>query len=173
MFLPPFAFRYEHDRQLLVGNAKCTVESAVSLTALTHQLEYRLTLEQWSDHPLKSTPGSTRDKAKLLRGLAAQGDPLALELFIDQARALGIGLLSVNYVGDYDLLVIGGGVCDLTPEVKEQYRTIAQQAYREFALDGFRDLDRFEFSVCGDEAPVIGALAHAYLSSERRDALGM
>lgn len=168
LFLPPFAFRHEHDRQLLVGNAKCTVESAVSLTALTHQLEYRLTLEQWSDHPLKSAPGPTRDKAKQLRGLAAQRDPLALELFSDQARALGIGLLSVNYVGDYDLLVIGGGVCDLTPGVRDQYRTIAQQAYCEFALDGFRNLDRFEFSVCGDEAPVIGALAHAYLNAPTR-----
>ncbi|MBI2479789.1 MAG: ROK family protein [Planctomycetia bacterium] len=168
ILLPPYAFRYEHDRQLLVGNAKCTVESAVSLTALTHQLEYRLTFEQWRDHPLKSAPGSMRDKAKQLRGLASQKDPLALELFSDQARALGIGLLSANYLGDYDLLVIGGGVCDLAPEIREQYRTTAEQAYREFALDGFRNLERFEFSVCGDEAPVIGALAHAYLSASPR-----
>jgi len=164
IFLPPYAFRYEHDRQLLVGNAKCTVESAVSLTALTHQLEYRLTLDQWREHPLNSAAGTTRDKAKQLRALAAQGDPLALELFGDQARALGIGLLSVNYLGDYDLLVIGGGVCDLATETREQYRATAEQAYCEFALDGFRNLDRFEFSVCGDEAPVIGALAHAYLT---------
>ncbi|MCA9122562.1 MAG: ROK family protein [Planctomycetaceae bacterium] len=168
ILLPPYAFRYEHDRQLVVGNAKCTVESAVSLTALTHQLDYRLTLDQWSDHPLNSAPGSTRDKAKQLRGLASQGDPLALELFSDQARALGIGLLSANYLGDYDILVIGGGVCDLSPEVREQYRTTAEAAYREFALDGFRNLDRFEFSVCGDEAPVIGSLANAYLNATPR-----
>ncbi len=167
MFLPPYAFRYEHDRNLLVGNAMCTVESAVSLTALSHQLDYRLTLEQYRDHPLNSAPGSTRDKAKQLRGLVAQRDPLALELFNDQARALGIGLLGVNYLGDYELLVIGGGVCDLATEAREQYRATAEQAYREFALDGFRNLDRFEFSVCGDEAPVIGALAHAYQSSRR------
>jgi predicted NBD/HSP70 family sugar kinase len=163
IFLPPYAFRYEHDQKLLVGNARCTLESAVSLTALTHQLAYRLTLEPWLDHPLNSASGSTRDKAKQLRALAAQGDALALELFHDQARALGIGLLSVNYLGDFDLVVIGGGVCDLKAEVREQYRISAEQAYREFALDGFRNLDRFEFSVCGDESPVIGALAHAYL----------
>ena len=113
IFLPPYAFRYEHDQQLIVGNAQCTVESAVSLTSLAHQLEYRLSLEQWGDHPLRSVPGSTRYKALQLRGLAAQGDLLALELFSDQARALGIGLLSLDYVGNYDLLVIGGGVCDL------------------------------------------------------------
>lgn len=166
IFLPPYAFRYEHDQELLVGNAKCTVESAVSLTALTHQLEYRLSLEQWRDHPLNALSGSARDKAKQLRELAAQADPLALELFGDQARALGISLLSVNYLGDYDLLVIGGGVCDLAPQVRNQYRAQIEQAYQEFALDGFRSFKRFEFSVCGDEAPVIGALALAYSAAD-------
>ncbi|MFC1758741.1 ROK family protein [Planctomycetota bacterium] len=162
IFLPPFAFRYEHHQQLKVGNAYCTLESAVSLTALTHQLEYRLSLDQWHDHPLNATPSPIRDKAKQLRELAASGDLLALELFSDQARALGIGLLSLHYIGNYDLLVIGGGVCDLVPEVRDQYIANVQQAYQDFALDGFRDLGRIEFSACGDESPVIGALAHAY-----------
>ena len=133
-----------------------------------HQLEYRLSLRQWREHPLRSLPHSARDKAKQLRALAAQGDALALELFHDQARALGIGLLAVNYLGDYDLLVIGGGVCDLIPRVREQYRINAEQAYREFALDGFRNLDHFELSVCGDESPVIGALAYAYSNAALR-----
>lgn len=167
LFLPDYAFRYEHDRRLLVGNAESTIESAVSLTGLTHQLDYRLSLDQWAGHPLNSKPGSTRDKAKQLRDLAAEGDALALELFTDQARALGIGLLSVNYVGDYDLLVIGGGVCDLVPDVREQYRKTAQEAYSRYCLDGFRNVDKFEFSVCGDNAPVIGALACAYSKTPR------
>jgi predicted NBD/HSP70 family sugar kinase len=91
----------------------------------------------------------------------ARRDPLAQELFDDQARALGIALLCVNYLGDYDRLVIGGGVCDLVPTVRERYRDLAEAEYRRHALDGFRNLDRFEFSVCGDDAPVIGALATA------------
>ena len=166
IFLPPYAFRYAHDQQLQVGNAKCTVESAVSLTGLAHQLEYRLTLDQWQDHPLHAAQVSARVKATRLRELAAEGDPLALELFNDQARALGIGLLSINYLGNYDLLVIGGGVCDLVPEVREQYRKSVEQAYQEFALDGFRGAGRFEFSACGDESPVMGALAHAYSQAD-------
>jgi predicted NBD/HSP70 family sugar kinase len=157
--LPPHAFRYEHDRQLLVGNAYCTAESAISLTALTHQLEHRLSLECWRGHCLAADSGSTRDKAKKLRGLAAAGDPLAVELFEDQARALGIALLNVNYLGDYDLLVIGGGVCDLSPAMRERYRQWAEESYRQSALDGFKNLAGFEFSLCGDNAPVIGALA--------------
>ncbi|MEN0110785.1 MAG: ROK family protein [Planctomycetota bacterium] len=95
------------------------------------------------------------------RVAAADSDALAGQLFNDQAKALGIALLSTNYLGDYDRLVIGGGVCDLAPAVRDRYRETAEASYHEHALDGFRNLDRLEFSVCGDEAPVIGALAWA------------
>ncbi|MEN0110787.1 MAG: ROK family protein, partial [Planctomycetota bacterium] len=161
ILLPHYAFRHEHDRQLRVGNALCAAESAISLTALTHQLGHRLTLDEWSDHPLNAADGTTKDKATRLRELAADGDALAGQLFDDQAKALGIALLSTNYLGDYDRLVIGGGVCDLAPAVRDRYRETAEASYHEHALDGFRNLDRLEFSVCGDEAPVIGALAWA------------
>lgn len=167
LLLPEFAFRYDHDRTLQVGNTTCTVESAVSLTALTHQLGYRLSLDEWASHPLNETKQgeaeeSTRDKAKRLRELAGAGDELALELFDDQAKALGIALLDINYLGDYDLLVIGGGVCDLAPSVRDRYKATAEDSYRQHALDGFRNLEGFEFSACGDAAPVVGALANAY-----------
>ena len=162
VLLPEFAFRHEHDRQLVVGNTKATIESAVSLTGLTHQLEYRLSLPDWKDHTLNQQSGSFKDKAKQLRNLADDNDALALELFDDQAKALGIGLLSINYLGDYDLVVIGGGVCDLSDGVRERYRKTAEDAYRAYCLDGFKNLTQFEFSACGDDAPVMGALAHAY-----------
>ena len=162
MMLPASVFRYEHDRQLKVGNAYCTAESAVSLTALTHQLAYRLTLEQWRDHPLNHQGSSVREKAKQLRELAAAGDPLAQELLDDQARALGVTLLTLNYIGDYDLLVIGGGVCDISPALRERYLSVAKQTYDEHALDGFRGSANLSFSLCGDQAGVIGALVYAY-----------
>jgi predicted NBD/HSP70 family sugar kinase len=161
ILLPEYAFRYEHDRQLLKGNAYATAESAVSLSGLAHQLEYRLGLPAWKSHPLNQLSGTIREKAGRLRELVAAGDPLAQELFDDQARALGITLLCVNYLGDYDRLVIGGGVCGLTAPVRERYGRLAEEEYRRHALDGFRNLDRLEFSVCGDEAPVVGALAWA------------
>ncbi len=161
ILLPEFAFRHAHDRKLKVGNTYAAAESAISLTALAHQLEYRLSLDEWKDNPLNSAEGTIKDKAKRLRELAADGDALATQLFDDQARALGITLLNANYLGDYDRLVIGGGVCDLAPDVRDRYKKIAEEAYHEYALDGFRNLDRLEFSVCGDSAPVIGALAWA------------
>ncbi len=165
--LPDYAFRHEYDRQLKVGNAFATAESAVSLTSLTHQLGYRLTLEQWREHPLNSQPGSVKDKAKSLRELAAQGDELAMELFLDQANALGIALLSADYLGDFDLIVIGGGVCGLSAEVRARYRQSAEDAYNRHALDAFKNSKHIEFSVCGDNAPVIGSLAHVYFQSMR------
>jgi predicted NBD/HSP70 family sugar kinase len=161
ILLPEYAFRYEHDRKLIKGNAYATAESAVSLSGLAHQLEYRLGLPEWAEHSLNKIEGTTREKAKQLRELVDAGDPLAQQLFDDQARALGITLLSVNYLGDYDRLVIGGGVCALSEAVRERYRRLAEEEYRKHALDGFRNLDRLEFSVCGDDAPVVGALAWA------------
>lgn len=162
LMLPAEAFRYEHDRRLKVGNAYNTSESAISLTALTHQLGYRLTLDKWREHPLNREQCSDREKAKRLREFAADGDDLALELFDDQANALGIALLMINYIGDYDLLVVGGGVCDLTVDLRRRYIEIAEKAYYEHALDGFRDYAGLTFSVCGDQASVIGSLVHAY-----------
>jgi len=161
ILLPHYAFRHEHDRQLLKGNAYATAESAVSLSGLAHQLQYRLTLPEWASHPLNKSEDTIRQKAGRLRELVAAGDPLAQELFDDQARALGITLLSTNYLGDYDRLVIGGGVCELSAPVRDRYRRLAEEEYHRYALDGFRNLDRLEFSVCGDEAPVVGALAWA------------
>jgi glucokinase len=162
LLLPQDAFRYEHDRKNKVGNAYCCAESAISLTALTYQLGYRLTLDQYRNHPLNSHPGTMKDKAKTLRQLSAQGDPLAVELLDDQAKALGIVMLMVNYIGDYDLLVVGGGVCDMSDQMRDRYLKIAEQSYFDHALDGFRNLKGLAFSICGDEASVLGALRYAY-----------
>ncbi len=160
--LPQHAFRYEYDRQMKVGNTVAAAESAVSLSALTRQLEYRLGLPQWREHPLAKSNESAREKAKRLREFAAADDPLALELLDDQARALGMVMLMVNYIGDYDRLIIGGGVCDMAPAVRERYRRVAEASYHEHALDGFRDYSGLAYSICGDQASVIGALYAAY-----------
>jgi len=159
--LPAEVFRYPQDQELRVGNAMCTVESAVSLTALTHQLAYRLQLEKWESHCLHQVPGTAKDRAKQLRELAASGDELALELFDDQATALGVALLAIQYLGDYDALVIGGGVCDLAPHVRDRYLAKVKESFYQRALDGFRSFENMTFSHCGDQSSVIGAYVDA------------
>ncbi|MCM2369326.1 ROK family protein [Aporhodopirellula aestuarii] len=161
IMLPVDVFRYQHDQELQVGNAFSTVESAVSLTALTHQLAYRLELDQWKKHSLHQVDGTAKDRAKRLRELAADGDELALELFDDQATALGVALLMIQYIGDFDDLVIGGGVCDLAPNVRDRYLAKVKKAFYQRALDGFRSFDAISFSHCGDQASVIGAYVDA------------
>lgn len=161
LMLPEDAFRYSNDRRLMVGNSLSTVESAVSLTSLTHQLAYRLTLDEWKDHSLHQVDGTDKDRAKRLRELAAGGDALAMELFDDQAKALGIALLMIQYIGDYDLLVVGGGVCDLSDDVRDRYLRLAKESFYQHSLDGFRDFGEIEFSRCRDQASVIGAYVDA------------
>lgn len=162
LLLPNHAFRYEHDRQFKVGNTLASAESAISLSALTHQLQYRLGLPQWKDHPLNHSTGTMREKAKLLRKYAADEDALAIELLDDQANALGMVLLMVNYVGDYDMLIIGGGVTEMATKIRQRYLQRAKESYYTHALDGFRGLCEIDFSICGDSASVIGSLANAY-----------
>ena len=162
LLLPHHAFRYEHDRKNKVGNTVVSAESAISLSALTYQLQYRLGLPQWKDHPLNQFQGTAKDKAKQLRQYAAAEDPLAVELLDDQANALGMVLLMVNYVGDYDLLIIGGGITEMVPKMRQRYLENAMASYHAHALDGFRGLCTIDFSICGDAASVIGSLANAY-----------
>lgn len=162
ILLPSHAFRHDHDRRFKVGNTFVAAESAISLSALTHQLQHRLTLPQWKNHPLALLDAPAKEKAKKLRQFAAAEDELAIELLDDQANALGMVMLMVNYVGDYDLLVIGGGICDMATKTRNRYLEIVNQSYDVHALDGFRGLCPITYSVCGDTASVIGALANAY-----------
>ncbi len=162
LLLPEHAFRYEHDRRFQVGNTVSAAESAVSLSALAYQLDYRLSLPEWKSHPLNDSDDSAKEKAKRLRELAAAEDPLALELLDDQARALGMVLLMVNYIGDHDMQVIGGGICEMTPALRTRYLDLARKSYHDHALDGFRDHYQIEYSICGDNASVLGALESAY-----------
>src|SRR5690606_18834582 len=119
------------------------------------------------NHPLHAVAGPFKDRAKHLRELSAAGDALATELFEDQATALGIALLMIQYIGDYDELVIGGGVCDLSPQVRDQYLATVKRAFYERALDGCRHVDSISFSHCGAQASVIGAYVDALAQGAR------
>jgi predicted NBD/HSP70 family sugar kinase len=53
--------------------------------------------------------GDVRQAAKLVRGLAENGDPMCREIFRVQAHALGLFLDVMINVFDPDALIIGGG----------------------------------------------------------------
>lgn len=59
--------------------------------------------------------------AKLVRGLAEQGDPLCRDIFRVQAHALGLFFDEMINVFDPDALVVGGGAVETGPEFRRWF----------------------------------------------------
>jgi predicted NBD/HSP70 family sugar kinase len=97
-----------------VGDA----ESVASLTAIAHHLlPYWLT--RFPGHELADRPVS--EAAKLVRGFAEYGDPMARAIFAQQAMAIGRLFTIVSNVTDPDAYFIGGGVVETTPELRSWF----------------------------------------------------
>lgn len=81
-------------------------------------------LPRYPDHSLNVSTLSAKEKALSLRGLAQQGDPLALEIFDLQARAMGLALATGCMAFDPSHVIIGGGLMDkeaTTPDFRKRY----------------------------------------------------
>lgn len=98
----------------LIGDA----ESVASLTAIElNLLPYWLT--RFPDHEL-ATVGAGK-AAKLVRGYAENGDPLALKIFEQQATALGrLFTIAANFT-DPNAYFLGGGVVQAAPHFREWF----------------------------------------------------
>jgi len=88
-------------------------ESVASLTGIERNLlPYWLT--RFPDHELAKAE-SISAAAKLVRGYADGGDPLALEIFSQQAMALGrLFTIAANFI-DPSAYFVGGGVVEASP----------------------------------------------------------
>jgi glucokinase len=98
----------------LIGDA----ESVASLTGIElNLLPYWLT--RFPDHEL-ATVGAGK-AAKLVRGYAENGDPLALKIFEQQATALGrLFTIAANFT-DPNAYFLGGGVVQAAPHFREWF----------------------------------------------------
>jgi Transcriptional regulator/sugar kinase len=98
----------------LIGDA----ESVASLTGIElNLLPYWLT--RFPDHEL-ATLGAGK-AAKLVRGYAENGDPLALKIFEQQATALGrLFTIAANFT-DPNAYFLGGGVVHAAPHFREWF----------------------------------------------------
>jgi glucokinase len=94
------------------------LESICSLTAIEHVLLPAL-LPKYPDHRLREAP-TTREAAKRVRALAQAGDPMSLQIFSIQARALGFFFDQMVNTFDPDALIIGGGLVE-TSEASQQW----------------------------------------------------
>ncbi|MGF1633932.1 MAG: ROK family protein [Phycisphaerae bacterium] len=133
-------------------------EVYTSLSGLPALLTERL--ERHPDHPLASSPASPKDKALSLRGLAQQGDELAMELFDFQARALGICAATCAMAFDPKFFVIGGGLMDpesTSEAFRKRYLDTLTAAAMQYAWPSQRDKIHFVPAALGELSQAIGA----------------
>jgi predicted NBD/HSP70 family sugar kinase len=86
------------------------LEAVCSLTAIEKSL-LPYFLARNPEHKLAKL-GDMRKAAKLVRGMAEAGDPLCLDVFRVQARALGLFFDEMVNTFDPDALIVGGGAIE-------------------------------------------------------------
>jgi glucokinase len=134
------------------------VEIYTTLAGLPYLLAEWLT--RHPDHSLARSPLGPKERALALRGLAQKGDPLALDIFDFQARALGLHVAGLTLAFDPLFVVIGGGLMD--PEATtETFRERYLRIVRETAIPNLFATQRARLSIVpaalGDLSQAIGA----------------
>jgi predicted NBD/HSP70 family sugar kinase len=95
------------------------LESMCSLTAIENTL-LPFFLAKYSDHQLGKM-GDIHKAAKLVRGLAENGDPMCQDIFRVQARALGFFFDEMVNTFDPDALIVGGGAVETSEEFQRWF----------------------------------------------------
>jgi glucokinase len=141
------------------------VEVYTTLSGLPYLLADRL--EHYPDHELARSPLDARHRALALRGLAQKGDPLAVELFDFQARALGFHVATLAMALDPRFVVIGGGLMDpesTTEAFRERYLRIIRETADSYLWPAQRSSLRVLPAALGDLSQAIGAALVALYS---------
>ena len=94
------------------------LESLCSLTAIEKNI-LPYFLPQYSTHELAKL--DLHQAAKLVRGLADQGDPLCTEVFRVQAHALGLFFDEMMNTFDPDAFIVGGGALETSKEFQRWF----------------------------------------------------
>ena len=77
-------------------------------------------LTRYPDHPLAAEP-SIAAAAKLVRGYGERGDEMALQIFEQQAMAIGrMFTIAANFT-DPDAYFVGGGVIEAAPHFRDWF----------------------------------------------------
>ncbi len=148
------------------GRQGC-LEASVSLVALRRQLQIKLSLVKYADHPLNQEDTSIEEKAFQLRDYAAKGDVLALELFQKQANILGYALGDQVSELDPGLIVIGGGLAEASfrdwymSAVEEGFRGRAAPFYQKSPIPPYEPTTTFEWAIGGDASAAFGVARKA------------
>ena len=105
------------------------IEPYTTISGLPQLLEEFL--PKHPTHPFHTSTAPLKEKVLSLRTLAQKGDPLAVDIFNFQAKALGLHMASLLVAVDAEYVVIGGGLIDpeaTTPEFRERYLRIIRES---------------------------------------------
>jgi predicted NBD/HSP70 family sugar kinase len=141
-------------------------ESVASLTGIEKNL-LPYWLSRFPDHDLHRAE-SLNKAAKLIRGYGERGDPMALEIFKQQAMALGrLFTIAANFT-DPDAYFVGGGVVEAAPAFRDwflgqvrEHTVLRDEQVRVAAFALVPDLD-----MAGARGAAVGALSAVHAAPE-------
>jgi len=134
------------------------VEAYTTISGLPQLLAEKLL--KYPGHELTYSSATPKEKALSLRGRAQKGDPLALEIFDFQARAMGLHVANLALALDPGIVVIGGGLMDLettTPEFRKRYLGLIHAAAHPYLWPQQRDTIKLVPAALGELSQAIGA----------------
>jgi len=134
------------------------VEVYTTLAGLPYLLADKL--PQFPNHELARSSLGPRERALALRGLAQKEDPLAVEIFDFQARALGLHIANLTMALDPQFVVIGGGLMDpeaTTEAFRERYLRIVRETVHPHIWPSQRSRMSIVPAALGDLSQAIGA----------------
>lgn len=140
------------------GRSWGCIEPYTTISGLTQYLAHLL--PRYPDHPLARSADTPRQQALSLRDRAQTGDPLALEIFDLQARALGLHAANLCIAFDPAFVVIGGGLMDpeaTTPEFRARYLGAIDAAARPHLFPAQRERLQIVPATLGELSQCIGA----------------
>ncbi len=144
------------------------IEAYSTISGLPQFLEFFL--PKFPDHELARSTETPKNKGLSLRGLAQKGDPLALQIFDIQARALGIHVANLSMALDPGIVVIGGGLMDpdsTTPEFRERYLGGIRAAALPYLFPKQRAELKLVEATLGELSQAIGAALVALYSTNK------
>jgi predicted NBD/HSP70 family sugar kinase len=126
---------------------------------------------KYPDHELVSSVEPAKQKALSLRDRAQKGDPLALEIFDYQARALGLHVANLSIALDAEFVVIGGGLIDpdaTSQEFRDRYLSTIQSSAEPWLFPVQRQSIKIVPASLGELSQAIGAALVALYTEKSR-----
>ena len=145
------------------------VEVYTTISGLPYLLAEKL--PAYPDHPLATSGGDAKQRVLSLRGLAQKNEPLALEIFDFQARAMGLHVASLAMALDPQFVVIGGGLMDpeATTEVfRNRYLNLIRETAAPYLWPPQRETISITPAALGDLSQAIGAALVALYQDRAR-----